>query len=164
VRICHVTITPLPTLYERIKSEGACLSRGLSAKQIEILQVLASHWHGEGTVTLAGIYAIRPEVCERPYQVLKRTKRALASLELRGLVTTHARNDTTGHPQWSEIGRSGACTRELARITATGRVVAARPFGAHAGKKEAKSRGGAAHLRARRELARGTLPHRVASA
>jgi hypothetical protein len=108
------------------------LSRGLSAKQIEILQVLASHWHGEGTVTLAGIYAIRPEVCERPYQVLKRTKRALASLELRGLVTTHARNDTAGHPRWSEIGRSGACTREgtLARITSTGRVVAARPTAA----------------------------------
>jgi hypothetical protein len=131
VRICHVTITPLPTLYERIKSEGACLSRGLSAKQIEILQVLASHWHGEGTVPqLASIYAVRPEdLCERPHQVLKRTKRALASLELRGLVTTHARNDTAGHPRWSEIGRSGACTREgtLTRITATGRVVAARP-------------------------------------
>ena len=73
MRICHVTITPLPTLYERIKSEGACLSRGLSAKQIEILQVLASHWHGEGTVTqLASIYAVRLEdLCERPHQVLK---------------------------------------------------------------------------------------------
>ena len=58
------------------------MSRGLSAKQIEILQVLASHWHGEGTVTqLAGIYAVRPDdLCERPHQVLKRTKRALASL------------------------------------------------------------------------------------
>jgi hypothetical protein len=122
---------PLADFNERIKSEGARLSRGLSAKQIEILQVLASHWHGEGTVTqLASIYAVRPEdLCERPHQVLKRTKRALASLELRGLVTTHARNDTAGHPRWSEIGRSGACTREgtLARITATGRVVAARP-------------------------------------
>src|SRR5215208_1120177 len=92
-------------LNERIKSEGARLSRGLSAKQIEILQVLASHWHGEGTVAqLASIYAVRPEdLCERPHQVLKRTKRALASLELRGLVTTHAGNDTAGHPRWSGL-------------------------------------------------------------
>jgi hypothetical protein len=120
------------------------LSRGLSVKQIEILQVLAFHWHGACTVTqLVGIYAIRPEdLCERPHQVLKRTKRALASLELRGLVTTHARNDTAEHPPWSEIGRSGACTREgtLARITESGRVVAARPSALTPGKRK---RGGA---------------------
>jgi hypothetical protein len=134
---------PLADFNERI-IRGARLSRGLSAKQIEILQVLASHWHGEGTVThLASIYAVRPEdLCERPHQVLKRTKRALASLELRGLVTTNARDDTAGHPRWSEIGRSGACTREgtLARITATGRVVAARPS---APTPEKRKRGGA---------------------
>ena len=50
---------PLADFNERI-IRGARLSRGLSAKQIEILQVLASHWHGEGTVThLASIYAVR---------------------------------------------------------------------------------------------------------
>ncbi len=136
--------SPICRLNARIQFEGVHLSRGLSAKQIEILQVLASHWHGEGNVIqLSSIYAVRPEdLCERPHQVLKRTKRALASLELRGLVTTHAQNDTAGHPRWSEIGRSGACTREgtFARITATGRVEAARASGPA---PEKRKRGGA---------------------
>jgi hypothetical protein len=101
------------------------MSRGLSAKQIEILQVLA---HGEGTATdLVGFYAVRREdLFERPHQLLKRTKRALASLERRGLVAIVG-PDEPGFPRcqtWRQIGSTRFSTREktVARITDEGRA------------------------------------------
>ena len=97
---------------------------------VEVLTALAYHSEdGQNTIDSL-IFHYVDDASERSHELLTRTKRALASLERRGLVRTWiARDEQAGRPRSWMGGPSGFCTRTrtFARITEEGRALAPKP-------------------------------------
>ena len=102
------------------------MSRGLSKQQNAMLAALAHQW-AAGRHPIDSLYGFYDDT-SYPYTHTMRvcTKRAVASLARRGLVTTRVVRDV--RPRQMDEGVSvGTRNRTMVRITAAGRALAPKP-------------------------------------